>query len=329
MNILVLANPSSPATDYYRTTGAFMRLAKITPDINIRVEFPTNVKWHHIYEADVMVVSRPNGDEILNFLAEAKRMGKKIVVDIDDLLHGLTEANPAAKHFNKPEIQRSIETALELADTLIVSTPYLQDYYRNHYTGRIHVIPNCSIQEVTPYGDNWPVHEPLRVFWRGSTTHLADLHTIANVWNIMGESKEYNLMFIGVERFIMPWFKGKATFVPWQTLFALWEGMRNSAMDVGIFPLTNDPFNLSKSNIFALEVLTAGGVVLAPEGFPEFEHPGVLTYKNPMHLQIVLKDLQSGKIDKVQAVNEGRAWMEEHRNIDQWNQVRKSIVNSL
>lgn len=329
MKILIVANPNSPATDYYRTTGAFMRLAKTDPDVKVRVEFPTNVKWHHIYESDVLVVSRPNGDEVLNLIAESKRMGKKVVVDIDDLLHGLTDANPAAKHFNKPEILQSIETALNMANSLIVSTPYLADFYRAYFAGQITVIPNCVIPEITPYAINKPIHNPLRVFWRGSTTHLADLHTVEKVWNIMANSTDYSLMFIGVERFIMPWFQGKAHFIPWQTLFALWEGMRNSGIDVGLFPLTNDAFNQSKSNIFAMEVLTAGGLPIVPEGFPEFEHPGVVTYKNTNHLQIVLSDIRSGKIDKVKEVNTGREWLEESRNIDQWNQLRKAIINSL
>lgn len=94
MNALIVANPTSAATDYYRTTGPFVRLSQANPKVKLQIEYPQNVKWHHMFAADVLLFQRPNGDDILTLIAEAKRMGKKIVLDIDDLLHGLTDANP-------------------------------------------------------------------------------------------------------------------------------------------------------------------------------------------------------------------------------------------
>ena len=85
MNVLIVANPTSAATDYYRTTGPFVRLSQSNPKVKLQIEYPQNVKWHHMYTADVLLFQRPNGDDILTLIAEAKRMGKKIVLDIDDL----------------------------------------------------------------------------------------------------------------------------------------------------------------------------------------------------------------------------------------------------
>jgi hypothetical protein len=48
-----------------------------------------------------------------------------------------------------------------------------------------------------------------------------------------------------------------------------------------------------------------------------------------MHLQVLLSEIRSGKIDKQETVKAGRAWMEKHRNLDAWNQLRKSILESL
>lgn len=329
MNVLIVANPTSAATDYYRTTGPFVRLSQANPKVKLQIEYPQNVKWHHMYTADVLLFQRPNGDDILTLIAEAKRMGKKIVLDIDDLLHGLTDANPASRHFNAPNILESMDKALTLGDHLIVSTPFLMDYYTPKCNCPITVVPNCPDLQSTPFIEVQEQHAPLRVFWRGSTTHLQDLYTIEKVWNIMGTDKNYSLMFIGIEKFMLPWYQGNAVFVPWQTLFQLFEGMGNSGIDWGIYPLTIDDFNRSKSNIFAMEMLCAGAPILAPEGLSEWEHPGVLRYKNPMHLQVLLSDIRTGKINKIKEVEAGRQWIAEHRDLNKHNETRNSILNNL
>ena len=136
-------------------------------------------------------------------------------------------------------------------------------------------------------------------------------------------------MFIGVERFMLPWLKGDAMFIPWQTLFGLFEGMAKSKADIGVFPLTDEPFNQSKSNIFALEMLCAGIVPIAPQVIQQFDHPGVLGYKNQNHLQMLLMDLRSGKIDKRQVINEGREWIKLNRNLDKVNETRLKAIKAL
>lgn len=329
MNILIIANPTSAATDYYRTTGPFTRLAQSNPKLKLQIEYPQNVKWHHMYSADILVFQRPNGKDILDFIAEGKRMGKKILLDIDDLLHGLTDANPAARHFNAPDVRDTMDKALSMGDHLIVSTPFLKDFYQPLVKYPVTVAYNCPDLQSTPFQEIEDIHTPLRVFWRGSTTHLEDLHTIENTWKMMGEDKNYSLMFIGIEKFMLPWFKGRANFVPWQTLFALYEGMANSGIDLGVYPLTIDPFNRAKSNIFAMELLCAGAPTFAPEGLTEWDHPGVIHYKNPMHLQLLLSDYRQGKIDKRKEVEAGREWIKANRDLNKVNQIRNEVINNL
>ena len=132
MKVLIVANPTSAATDYYRTTGPFTRLSQRNPNISLIIEYPQNVKWHHMFAADVLLFQRPNGDDILTLIAEAKRMGKKIVLDIDDLLHGLTDANPASRHFNA----LNILTATPMDDTAMVVHQNHDDPNQNVVTPR-------------------------------------------------------------------------------------------------------------------------------------------------------------------------------------------------
>jgi hypothetical protein len=48
-------------------------------------------------------------------------MGKKVLLDIDDLLHHIPDSNPAQGHFEKDDVKKSINEALRLADHIFVS----------------------------------------------------------------------------------------------------------------------------------------------------------------------------------------------------------------
>jgi len=78
-----------------------------------------------------------------------------------------------------------------------------------------------------------------------------------------------------------------------------------------------------------MEMLCAGAPILAPEWLPEWEHPGVIRYKNPMHLQVLLSDIRAGRIDKIKEVEAGRQWIAEHRDLNKHNETRNSILDNL
>ena len=57
---------------------------------------------------------------------------------------------------------------------------------------------------------------------------------------------------------VYAYFQG-AVCVPWNpSPFSYWQQIKNLHIDVAVFPLENTPFNQSKSNIFALEMLVNG-----------------------------------------------------------------------
>ena len=46
-------------------------------------------------------------------------MGKKIILDHDDLLHEVSQANPSSQHFNKPQVKESVEKAFQYANWVL------------------------------------------------------------------------------------------------------------------------------------------------------------------------------------------------------------------
>jgi hypothetical protein len=93
-----------------------------------------------------------------------------------------------------------------------------------------------------------------------------------------------------------------------------------------VFPLLKNDFNLAKSNIFAIEMLAAGGVVLAPIGIPEYNIPGVLKYDKFIDVLRIMKDKT---FDRENIVREGRQYLNDVLRIDKVNQLRQQILNNL
>ncbi len=73
----------------------------------------------------------------------------------------------------------------------------------------------------------------------------------------------------------------KAINVDWSSMFVYFTFMQRIEGDFGFYPLVRNDFNLSKSNIFAIECIANGMPVLADSYFPEFDIPGVIHYDNP------------------------------------------------
>ena len=326
--ILIVSNPQSPGTDFYRTVGVFSRLSKEYPGrVSIDIQSPERLTWFHIYNTDVLLISRPNGNEILGYIQEAKAMGVKILIDMDDLLHGIPDYSPAYKHFNQAGIQQSIVKSLELADFIIYSTERLKEAYKDIQRPGT-VVRNAWDEQVQPFAPIAKDHYPVRMMWRGSTTHLADLHTIKYELQQMMRSTNFQTVFVGLPKFVMIDYP-PATYVEWQTLFTYFKLIRESQPDYGFFPLENVEFNHCKSNIFAIEMLAAGALPIVPDGFAEFDIPGVLKYRHQTQFKEILNRIANQKIDRVAGIELGRAYLREELSLKKMNEKRLQIVESI
>jgi hypothetical protein len=247
-------------------------------------------------------------------------------------LHHIPDSNPAQGHFEKQDVKQSINEALKLADHLFVSTPPLKEFYSQLIPAeKITVVRNGWNPEHHPLTPILPQRTPARMIFRGSTTHLSDLHTIKSELKIMAKDPAFAFVMVGLEKWMLPDLQDtNIQFIKWQTLFTYFQLMRESQPDYGIFPLTDDDFNRCKSNIFALECLRVGALPIVPAGFPEWDIiPGLLRYKNNYQFQGILSKIKAGKIDKVALIEQGRAYISEHLTVQKLNEKRLEVIKSL
>jgi hypothetical protein len=171
------------------------------------------------------------------------------------------------------------------------------------------------------------IEDKVRVLWRGSMHHLDDIATIKDEINTMAASNNFEVAMLGIQDFLMGHLFPKVHVKEWtNNLFSYFELLNNSQCHYGVFPLLKNDFNLAKSNIFAIEMLAAGGVVLAPIGIPEYNIPGVLKYDK---FSDVLRIMKDKTFDRENIVKEGRQYLNDVLRIDKVNQLRQQILNNL
>jgi len=322
MKLGIFTNIEAPATDFYRTVGTYSYLEHEIKYLDIQ-----NTKWYDIFSCDVIIAKSPNGKLYLDILRDCKRMGKKIIIDHDDNLHKTERVNPSHKALSSEASKKTVEECLSLANFVSYSTSALQDYYKEFHECPSLVIPNAWNPMLQPFMAVPKIEDKVRVLWRGSMHHLDDIATIKDEINTMADSNNFEVAMLGIQDFLMGHLFPKVHVKEWtNNLFSYFELLNNSQCHYGVFPLLKNDFNLAKSNIFAIEMLAAGGVVIAPIGIPEYNIPGVLKYDKFIDVLRIMKDRT---FDRENIVKEGRQYLNDVLRIDKVNKLREQILNNL
>ena len=326
--VTIFTSSKSQATDYYRSIGPFCRLG-LQKGFHVTICTQEKAQWYDIYKTDIVIIQRPNSTASLGIMADAKRMGKAVIIDFDDHLLSVPEDNPASYYFSNPQVRKQVEDTFIFADVIIVSTQKLLEIYQPLAQGKpIFVIPNGWTPSDIPMTKVLAQHSPVRFMWRGGSTHFADLHTVKAQLNAaMDMDTEFT--FFGMPRFMMYDFNKKANFVEWSSMFIYFTYLQRIDGDYGYYPLVRNEFNECKSNIFAIECLAAGMPVIADKYFAEFHLPGVLHYETPQAFAQIIDNIMKGNVDKIDLVKQGRKHLNEVLHIDLINQMRFKILKSL
>lgn len=322
---------SAHAMDLYRTIVPYKRIKDNDKSIELYLFTENNVTWSDLYMCDIVQI-KPNGTEFnLKLIKECKFFNKKIILDLDDNLHRVNKDNHAHEHFSKQETLDNLKECFELADYVIFSTPHLQAFYKELYPWiKSSIIYNSFIPDVHKLNEIREYQKPISFLWRGSAHHLNDLGTISDTIKDIIKDKELGMVIAGLDNIVTNHLYEGAYSIKWSNnLIDYFKLINDVRPHYGLFPLTDTDFNQSKSNIFAIELLSAGSVVLAPYLIDQFNIPGVIRYENELHLKEIIADAKSDKIDRFKIVNEGRDYITKILHIDMQNIERLNILKNL
>lgn len=229
---------------------------------------------------DVIVFKLIMLQSVAEKMKQAKEMGQKIVVDIDDWFEGLSESNLAYKttdpNVNPRNNREHYMYIIDNADAIITSTPFLYNFYKNvkgyknvymvrngididRWTQRkdhSRWLPNFGWVGATPWRSN-DLEQLVPLFGQFLEKNRLSFHHSGHIKNAKNAKDQ-----LGIPKSV------KTTESPMQKISTYPEMFRK--IDVGLVPLNNVEFNHAKSSIKGLEY-AAAGVPFIASWSPEYE----------------------------------------------------------
>lgn len=217
------------------------------------------------HDVDVVYMQRLMHGGIAENVLRARKYGQVIINDLDDWYWGLSTSNNAFR-VNHPknnpfENFNFYKTTIARSDVVTVSTPYLVDRVKHYVKGEIVLLPNTVDLSRFTLKEHTDSDVPT-VGWVGSTAHRSgDLETLRGIVGPLATRGQIRL-YHGGHHEGAPLFAGalgvSEDLVETQPLVDHLAYPSLMSMDIGIVPLRDTPFNLSKSYIKGLEYAAAG-----------------------------------------------------------------------
>lgn len=344
MKILVISPNNADAPAFYRSAAPFAELSRNCNDIQTTDGSNMEITWSVLKNYDIVFLSRPCRQDDLRIATLAKEGGIPLWVDYDDDVFNVNEDNPASLFFYIEQIREVIVETLNLADVLTVSTEALKEVY-NRFNSNIKVIPNAWDDRAMKLKDR-PKEQKSLILYRGSNTHWVDLYEQTDeLIDRITDTVGWDWLFLGYH----PWWlayelkyyhkKEMVPYPPKKITGVYWKGyidimyyfnlIKTLAPKLIIVPLSNTPFNKSKSNISWVEGSYAGAATLAPDYLPEFNRPGVIRYKDQEDFGVKLKQSIHKKINLKECADGSWQYIQENLSLTKVNESRKEVAEEL
>ena len=309
------------------------------------------------YEApDVMVIFRAHYPTANRIVEWCKQRSIRVVFDTDDALDRVPRENV---HYR--ELQGRLDLyhfLLENADVVTTTTPVLAADLRQRNPNVV-VLPNSADPEewtVLPRGKD------MRIGWTGSATHFHDLAVALPAIRDLQKRHPFTFVLQGLcDRPSLPEFYAEAVtahgkafvnsplgksikrflvelagiryeFHPMVRFDQHAAKVCELALDIGIAPVVEDPFNRNKSCIKYYEYALSGALTVASRVLPYSAEAPITAKNSRQSWTETLEPLLD--TDRDGLWREQRDWVLTHRNMERnvelWEQVyRGELTSSL
>ena len=328
----VISKVTSDACSWYRVHGPLSDVER-----QLRDEWEYHIQkedkacdWQDQAYFEALFIFRPSGKNSLAQIDVAKIINKKVWLDFDDDLFNIPLANPCFEHYSDPKIREDIIKCIKAADIITVSTECLKKAYVNH-NKNVHVVPNAFDDRLIRFRGPRFDKETKTILWRGSATHDEDmLEYLPAMIEISKKHKDWKFIFMGKPSFVvlnkMPY--GSYVRPPAVPLPQFWRVLDQVRPSIGIVPLVQSPFNMSKSNIAWQEFSFAGAASVVPN-MPEWQRPGASMYSDVDSFFNAVDWLINNKAERERAAQMSWEYIQKNESLSIVNTKRIELLRSL
>jgi len=199
---------------------------------------------------DLIVFSRPHHDTLM---LAYKRMGTKMIVDMDDDFHAIPENHPGYRDVGNgdPYYLAKLDNCIYLADLVTVATSELRERLLP-LNKNIKVIPNGWSADNFNWLVKRSIHKDRFVFgWGGTITHREDFKVcVKPIQHVLKENPRAMVCICGdpeIYKLLAGVKEKQKMFVPMMPYYIFPVAM--SLWDVMLVPLIDNTFNQAKSDL--------------------------------------------------------------------------------
>jgi hypothetical protein len=314
-----------------------------------------------VSDSDLFIMPRFLFGDYPLVVDEIQRNGRPLVYEIDDAAD-LFERHQTS-YFQVCNSLPSYYYMIQQADLVTTTTEHLAQHLRSLGAKRVEVLPNCP-----PPGLTWadpPQNATVRIGYTGWTAHILDaafwmeviaalyqqrqdfipvLFGIANTSDADGEAwMEKCRMAVNqnplpnadfgaaLQIFRRAW-KPVKDILEWRHMVPIddyWDTLADLKLDIGCAPLLDTPFNRCKSCVKFYDFATAGALTIASDVLPYSQEPMIQvpnTVGEWVRMLSLFIDSHEQRLDRLE---EQRAWILTNRHADTWAVAREGIYRSL
>jgi hypothetical protein len=320
------------ATSFYRAVGPFSSLRSL---IDVEIIPIKEVHWAFLKGIDIVFMHRPHTLAHIKICEMVRNNKKPLWVDYDDCLYNIPEWNISSHLYPHSETLNNVMKILEFANVVTASTENLTLTLKRDNpksTACIHYLPNAFDDYLFDLNPAKFSNKPI-VLWRGSDTHTKDLMDFKeSTMNVVKAFPQWKFVFMGFK----PWFLmddlqkiNPDTFhIKGTDIVNYFHLMSRLRPSIGIVPLSNCPFNESKSNCAWLEFTSFGAVTLGPN-WKEWNKPGITNYDDPQDFETKLKELISNADKNLSLHSTSKQYIENNLLLSNINKQRKDFLEML
>jgi len=292
---------------------------------------------------DVVVYGRGYAIDVIPSIEEYKKLGKRVVCDIDDDVWNVNPDNPAETRRASADRQSQTAGLLKASDVVTTTTDILKKQLQK-FNKNVVVIPNSFPLDKFPQRKQRS--DKLRIGYTGAASHWGDLSLILDVVYELQQKHEFDFILqglIGVPiiaeiytyRQILRQQAEPERKQYYESALELWEKLKRIKfihipfyppelypallsdldLDIGLAPLQDNKFNQSKSCIKMYEYTATGTPTLASNVLPYSNEVGYCAKNKYRDWYRKLEKLIVDKDFREKLLSKQQKFVQENRDI--------------